>query len=116
MSAGSHDFLCEQGATFNPVLTWKDGAGVAVNLSGFSARMEVRSSVSAADAIIRLDTTNGRISLGGSAGTVSLLISAADSAALSAGAFVYDLELVSGAGVVTRLLQGRFVVSPEVTR
>lgn len=29
--------------------------------------------------------------------------------------FVYDLELVSGAGVVTRALQGRFGLSPEAT-
>jgi hypothetical protein len=29
---------------------------------------------------------------------------------------VWDLELVSGAGVVTRLIEGNVVVSPEVTR
>jgi hypothetical protein len=37
-------------------------------------------------------------------------------AAVTAKTYVYDLELVSGAGVVTRLVMGTFTVRREVTR
>lgn len=30
--------------------------------------------------------------------------------------YVYDLELVSGSGTVTRVLEGTFSLTPEVTR
>jgi hypothetical protein len=36
-------------------------------------------------------------------------------AAVSAGDYVYDLELINGA-TVTRLVQGTFTVNAEVTR
>ena len=34
---------------------------------------------------------------------------------LDDGSYVYDLELTSSSGTVTRLLEGQFVVTPEVT-
>ena len=116
MSAGKHDFIIEQGATFSKVLTWKDSTGTPINLTGYSARMQVRSSVEAASTIIELTTVNSRITLGGVAGTITLNISAADTTALTAESGVYDLELVSGANVVTRLLEGNVIISKEVTR
>jgi hypothetical protein len=81
--------------------------------------MQVRSNVTSNTIIATLSTTagnTGTITLGGTAGTVDLLISAANTASLTAGQYVYDLELVSGGGVVTRLLEGNFKVSAEVTR
>jgi hypothetical protein len=35
---------------------------------------------------------------------------------IPAGSYVYDLEIVSANGKVTRLIEGRFVVKAEVTR
>lgn len=115
MAATNFDLLIEQGATFSQVITYKD-AGVAVDLQGFTARMQVRATLEAAAALIELNTGNGRIVLGGSAGTITLSISATDTAALTAGRGVYDLELVSGSGVVDRLLQGVATISRNVTR
>ena len=42
--------------------------------------------------------------------------SATQSAALDFNSAVYDLEIVSPAGVVTRLVQGTVTLSREVTR
>jgi hypothetical protein len=114
MSAGRYTFSIEQGATWDQTLTWSiDGA--PVDLSGFSARMMVRASVAAPTAILVLDDVAG-IDLGGVAGTIRLSRSAAQTSAIPAGSFVYDLELVSASGFVTRLLEGAFRVKPEVTR
>ena len=115
MAATTYDILIEQGATYSQVITYKDN-GVAVNLQGYTARMQVRATIEAATALIELTTANERIALGGAAGTITLTISAADTEALTAGRGVYDLELISGSGIVTRLLQGVATISRNVTR
>jgi hypothetical protein len=115
MAATTYDILIEQGATFSQVITYKE-AGVAVNLTGYTARMQVRATLESASTLVELTTANSRIALGGTAGTISLTISATDTAALTSGRGVYDLELVSGSGIVTRLLQGVATISRNVTR
>jgi hypothetical protein len=78
--------------------------------------MQVRANVESSTVILELTTSNSRITLGGTAGTVDLLVPAATTANLTAGLYVYDLELVSGGGEVTRLIEGNFNVRAEVTR
>ena len=115
MTAGAYDITAEQGAAFAMRATYKDSNAAAVDLTGYTARMQVRKSVASATVILELTTSNSRITLGGSAGTVDLAVTAADMAAISAGVYVYDLELVNDSAV-TRLIQGAFTVSAEVTR
>ena len=90
----------EQGVTFVQNMTWKIDSN-AVNLSGYTARMNVRTSRSGrvpANILVLAITSDDAITLGGAAGT-----------------YAYDLELESAGGEVTRLLSGTFTVSPEVT-
>jgi hypothetical protein len=115
MAATTYDILIEQGATYSQVITYKE-AGVAINLTGYTARMQVRATLESASTLVELTTANSRIALGGAAGTITLTISATDTAALTSGRGVYDLELVSGSGIVTRLLQGVATISRNVTR
>ncbi len=59
--------------------------------------------------------TNGNgITLGGAAGTVDITISAAVTADFEPSRYVYDFVLDSGT-VVTRLLEGKFIVTAGVT-
>lgn len=118
MPAGRYSFTIEQAATFSRVVTWyADAAGTQpVNLTGYSAKMKVKNQLGTA----LLDSANGdiTITLGGAAGTVTVTIAAAKTGAMSstvADDLVYDLELTSGTGVVTRLLQGTVAVSAGVT-
>lgn len=113
--AGSYDITVDQGATYSQVFTWKDSNGAAISLVGWTARMQVRQMPPVSATIIELTTENGRISLGGVAGTVTLTISAADSDDLPVGAFAYDLELINGS-TVERLIMGSFTVRGEVSR
>ena len=113
--AGSFDFTIEQGATFNLVMTWKIDA-VAVNLTGYTARLQARVDVADTTTVLSMTTSGGGITLGGAAGTITLDQTATQTTALSVGSFVYDLELVSSANVVIRLLQGELLISAEVTR
>jgi hypothetical protein len=112
-----HNFFVYRGATFSEQIEWKDENGVAIDLTGFTARMHMRDTLEATTPFLTLTTENGGIALGGTAGTVDLLASAAATSAISATSGVYDLELVAGDGVtVTRLLEGLVTISPEVTR
>lgn len=115
MTAGIYDIVIEQGATWNPVFTWKDSAGAAINLTGYSARLQIREKVTSSTTLVSLTSASG-ITLGGAAGTIAPLLTATETAALNFATGVYDLELVSGSGVVYRLLQGRVKLSKEVTR
>lgn len=115
MTAGEYDLIIEQGATLDRTFTWKDSTGTEVNLTGYTARCQVRRSQAGAEKLLDLTTENGGITLGGIAGTIQLNASAAVTALLS-GFGAYDLELISGGGVVKRLLQGKVTFSPNVTK
>jgi hypothetical protein len=116
MAAGTLDFTIEQGATFNLVLTWEVN-GTPVNVTGYTARLQARVDIEETETVLSMTTdAGGGITLGGAAGTITLNRTATQTALLPAGGYVYDLELVSGAGVVTRLVQGDLSISPEVTR
>jgi hypothetical protein len=121
MSAGVYDFEVEQGATFTRVFTWTTGTTgcsattAPVDLTGYTARMQIRPNVSSTTVIFEANTSNGNIVLGGSAGTITLTIPAADTATFNFSRAVYDLELTTGV-TVTRLLQGTVTLSREVTR
>ena len=49
MAAGLYDITIEQGATFQMNLTWKDSTGSPVNITGYTARMQVRENYEAED-------------------------------------------------------------------
>jgi hypothetical protein len=104
-----------QGATWNLALTWNDDSGDPINLTGYTARMQVRASYDSATSVLALTNGSG-LTLGGAAGTITLAVSATQSASVAAANYVYDLELQSGGGEVVRLVEGTLTVTPEVTR
>lgn len=105
-----------QGATFRHRFTWKDGKGRAINLTGYTARLQARESIESPDAVISLNTENGGITLGGTSGVISLYMSDEATALITTKKLVYDLELEASNGDVVRLVNGSINVSFEVTR
>ena len=112
--ADTYDIEIDAGATFQLQALWKDSDGDPINLTGYSARMHIRRTVEADDIDVELTSGSG-ITLGGTAGTIDIEINDATTSGLS-GEYVYDLELESGGGVVSRVIQGAVTVIPEVTR
>jgi hypothetical protein len=126
MSAGRFDITLEQGSTFDLPLRYRAPSGTAVDLTGYTARMQVREAP-ASSVFVEFNsalTANGFILLNGSAedredganGNVRVFMTAANTAALPRFAGRYDLELDDGTGYVIRLLEGQFRVEPEITR
>jgi hypothetical protein len=115
MAAGKYDITIERGATFSLVLTYKDSTDALINLTGYTARMQIRRKIGDATFLLELTTENGRIALGGALGTITLSASAATTNEL-AGSGVYDLEIISSGGQVTRVIEGKVHISDNVTR
>jgi hypothetical protein len=110
-------FTIYQGATFRKRLRWSSKAtGTPIDLTGCTARMQVRAEITSADILLELTTENGGITLGGAAGTIDLYVSDEATGAFTWDGGVWDLEIVHPSGEVTRLCQGSVSVSPEVTR
>lgn len=115
MLAGIYNFTCEQGSTFTRVITLYEPDGTTpYDLTGYTARMQVRRETEESSVLVELTTANGRIVLGGEEGTITLSLGASTTASLDDDG-VYDLEIVSGANV-HKVLKGVFRLDYEVTR
>lgn len=113
MTPGKLNLVCPQGSTFSRTLTYKLDDD-PVDLTGYNAKLQVREFFYSPDPVLNLTSASG-ITLGASAGTISVLIDATTTSSLIPGDYVYDLELTAGA-TVTRLVEGKLVVTPGVTR
>ena len=87
-----------------------------VDLAGYTARMHIREKLESTSIILQLTTENNRIIIDNVEKTITLRISATDTAALLAPQAVYNLELVSTSGTVTSLTAGNIQLLKEVTR
>lgn len=119
--AGKYDITCDQGSTFRRVFTLKNANAVLMDLTGYSARMQVREAFDSTGTLAAItNTTNaatvGRITMGGALGTVEPMIHELVMTAMPVGKFRWDIEIVSPSGEPTRILDGTFKVKAEVTR
>ena len=112
MAAGKHNFTIEQGSTFNREITVQENSQ-ALNLTGYSARMQMRSTHDSSTIAL---TITASVANPASQGKINLTAAATATAAVEEGIYVYDLEIESSAGTVTRILEGTITVTPEVTR
>lgn len=107
----------EQGATYTFTLTWKDSTNTPVDLTGYTARMQLRRTVPSTDTLLSLTDSDGiAFAADRTTGVLTVTMTAAQTAALTGTSAVYDLELISASGVVYRLIEGDVEISPEVTR
>lgn len=113
MSAGVYDFTLEQGTDFElPVR-------VPMDLTGYSARMQVRAKAGDPVVALSLTTENGGITIENSVdplvtpSVITVRVTPAQTSPLTLKRGVYDLEL-AGPKVI-RLLKGKVTIDPEVT-
>ena len=112
MSAGTYNLVIDQGSDFALDLVIKEG-GSALNLANYSGPAQLRTSVdaSSASASFTVTVTNA------ANGALKMQLPAATSSGISAGQYVYDLEIyTSSDSIVKRIMQGDVTITPEVTR
>jgi len=115
--AATVSLTIDQGGTFSRNITWKAGTPkVAVDLSGYTAALHVRSSASSSSLLLSLTSSNGGITISPSQGKFTLNASAAQTKKLAPGRYAYELKATSSGGQVTPLMKGAFTVIAEVTK
>jgi hypothetical protein len=133
MAAGIYNFTIEQGTTHTFRVDYKDSNNEPVDLTGFTARMQIRNAPKGST--LHASLTNATSSCGtglyltpeingipypASSGSIEVVISAVSSSAFNFDQASYDLEVVHTDPItfcetVTRVLQGKIKLSKEVT-
>jgi hypothetical protein len=111
--SAKYNLVCDQATTFNFQFQIKNDS-TPWNLTGYTGTMTVRPFVGAQTTTVVASTANGRMVLTALTGRINITLDAATTAAISAGRYSYDLVLDSGSSV-TRILEGKFVVTGAVT-
>jgi hypothetical protein len=109
--AAVYTLRIDAGATFTRQFTYTNPDGSVFDLDGYTALMHIRETAEAdlaLEVVPVIDVEEG---------TISITITAADTATLTAPEYVWAMELTAAGGEpVVRLLQGKVLVSPEVVR
>jgi hypothetical protein len=105
---------CRKGETFVRVLTWRDSGGALVDLTGYTAKLQIRYPASKT-VVITLTQASG-LTLGGALGTITWTLSPTQTLTLPIGPNSYDLRMTSGSGVVLFLVYGNLVVQEAITQ
>lgn len=105
----------KQGATFtlNASLTSTASTSSPFVLTGYSVRGKIRSRYSSTSVLVSFTG----VVLSATGGQTRLSLTAAQTAALAEGQYVYDTEIYTTAAtpVVYRFLEGKVLVTPEAT-
>ena len=115
MAAGIYNFTIEQGATFTRTFKYKQSDGTPFDLTEYSARMDIRTSIGG-DLLASTSTGTITLTVGGTNGEIDLTITPSVSSTFTFDTAVYDLEIfTSGNTIVNRLLSGKIKLSKEIT-
>jgi UDP-3-O-acyl-N-acetylglucosamine deacetylase len=106
------NIFIDQGSTFSTSVTIADSDGIAFDLTDYSAQAQIRKTYESITAT-NFSTT---ISVNPTTGLITLELTAAQTAALEPGRYVYDLIISSSGGIKTRVLEGIATVTPSVSR
>jgi len=128
MAAGKYNFVVEQGSQHEVSFRYRLANGNYQNLDTFRVRMSVKDHITDT-AFVYQATSDNTADTGynvhfvkaadqgtaANTGKFTLTIPTGITTAFTFGQGVYDLELVSDGGVVTKLVEGKFKVKPQVS-
>lgn len=113
-----YNIVINQGATWNLAVEYQNENGQPIDLAGYTAKMQLRTSPLSAVAELTLSSMpNGGIVISPSTGNIYLTATAVQTASLKPQKYSYDLEItLPSTGFVARVIQGVANVIPETTR
>jgi hypothetical protein len=112
--SAKYNLVCDQATTFNFQFQIKNDS-TPWDLTGYTGTMTVRPFVGATTTTVVASTANGRMVLTALTGRINVTLDATTTGAIAAGRYAYDLVLDSGS-TVTRILEGKFIVTGAVTQ
>lgn len=90
-------------------------ATAPLDITGYTAKMQLRSTPASVNPVLELTTENGGIYIIGQTGNIFMYATPEQTGAIIEGPYLYDLEIYQDDSV-TRVIQGQITVSANVTR
>ena len=106
------ELTVDQGSTFESTIDLVTDDGAVINVTGYAFTGQIRKSYYSTN-----PTANLTLSIVDAAnGNVKVSISAANTANIKAGRYLYDIKMRDTSNTVTRLVEGVITITPQVTR
>jgi len=105
------NLFIDQGTDFTVTVDVSDATGGILDLTGYSASAQIRKTYGSSTKV-DFTTSTGTPSQG----KVTMSLTDTQTSALESGRYVYDLNITSGGGVTTRVVEGQAIITPGVTR
>lgn len=103
------NIVVDQGTTFTTTISVVDDDGLPIDLTSYTSRSQMRKHYTSSNSVSFTTAVNNL-------GEITLSLTSSQTANLVPGRYVYDVEVISSANAVTRLIEGIVTVTPEVTR
>ena len=103
----------DAGADYTTTVTVSDSSGSALDLTGYTAAAQIRKTYESSTATVAFTVS---FSSDRTTGQLDLTLTGAQTAAVTQGRYVYDVLITSGAGALTRVVEGISTINPRVTQ
>ena len=118
-TVGTGNLTAHRGDTWVLDFLYKDSAGAAIDLTGYKARLQVRTDYRQTPLLsLSSYVLSGylqALTITGALGKIALNVPASNME-IPSGEYQYDIEVESASGVITTLARGSLTVTDDVTR
>lgn len=101
----------DQGSNYSNIITVTGSNGQALNLSGYTVASQMRKSYQSSTAHAFTASVYDAAT-----GKIRLQLSPTQSEAITAGRWLYDVEITSSSGTKTRVAEGIVTINPQITQ
>lgn len=105
------NLVIDQGTDFSAAVNIEDEDGNVFALAGYEARAQMRKNYASSTATDFDATIDSQVD-----GQINLSMNNSVTSALEPGRYLYDVEIDSATGTVTRVVEGIVTVTPGITR
>jgi hypothetical protein len=104
------NLVIDQGTSFTATIDLTDANDAIFNLTGYTVAAQMRKNYTSSVATTFTSSHTGVL------GKINLVLNATTTAAIEPGRYLYDVEITSAGGVITRVVEGIVTVTPGMTR
>jgi hypothetical protein len=113
--AGQKNFEVDQNATFSFIVEYKDENDDAIDLTGASAKMQVRDTKGGSKLAVTLTSPSGGITIDGPNGKLTVIMTPTQTSKIFYPKSSYDVMVVDSNGNKIKLLEGFMTLNRSVT-
>lgn len=106
------ELTVDQGSTFESTIDLVTDDGAVINVAGYVFSGQIRKSYYSTNPTANLTLTI----VDAANGNVKVSMTAANTANIKAGRYLYDIKMIDTSNSVTRLVEGIITITPQVTR